>query len=259
MKLSLKKLAVAAALAATAASASAAIDTGANGNGELFFNIWDANGSYSLNLGDISIDSFQSQIAAAGNINLAYNLGTDSVFTSFLSGVADTSALKWNVQAADTSGARRILETYSTMPATAKPNDVTRSAANKVSTLANNINIASIGTDSVAVTSANTAYAGSSSFGDTLTNTLGFSNAGTLSNDSYADGLNFMRIDALATGIAKSTYTQYADGASAVKIYLDANNTLHIAAVPEPESYAMLLAGLGMVGLMARRRLGKRA
>lgn len=88
MKLSLKKIAVAVALAATAASASATIDTGATGNGELFFNIWDSNGSYSLNLGDISITSFESLIAADGNINLSYNLAADSVFTSFLSGVA---------------------------------------------------------------------------------------------------------------------------------------------------------------------------
>lgn len=31
-------------------------------------------------------------------------------------------------------------------------------------------------------------------------------------------------------------------------------NTLQLAAVPEPETYAMMLAGLGMVGLVARRR-----
>ncbi|MRW89131.1 PEPxxWA-CTERM sorting domain-containing protein [Duganella sp. FT80W] len=28
----------------------------------------------------------------------------------------------------------------------------------------------------------------------------------------------------------------------------------YVSAVPEPETYAMLLAGLGLVGMMARRR-----
>ncbi|ABE50673.1 PEP-CTERM sorting domain-containing protein [Methylobacillus flagellatus] len=39
-----------------------------------------------------------------------------------------------------------------------------------------------------------------------------------------------------------------------VSIRLDANGALILAAVPEPETYALLLAGLGLVGVAARRR-----
>jgi hypothetical protein len=40
----------------------------------------------------------------------------------------------------------------------------------------------------------------------------------------------------------------------------DANgNSLIFAPIPEPESYAMMLAGLGFLGFMARRRKQKAA
>lgn len=256
MKFSLKTIAAAVVMAAAASGASAAIDNGALGNGELFFNIWDANGSYSRSL-ETSIDSFQGLLAATGSLDLSF--AADTTFTSFLAG-ANAASLKWNVQAVDTSGARRILETYSSMPATTKTNDIMRSTAGAVQAFATAINGQLLGNDSVAVGSASAAYAGKTIYGDTFSNTLNFSNAGTLGNNSFASGLNFMRIDALSGGTAKSIYTQYADTSSAVSVYLDANKTLHIAAmpVPEPESYAMLLAGLGMLGFMARRRLNNR-
>lgn len=48
----------------------------------------------------------------------------------------------------------------------------------------------------------------------------------------------------------------FANYGSTNKFGLDA--TLAVAAVPEPESYAMLLAGLGLIGAIARRRKGNR-
>jgi hypothetical protein len=43
------------------------------------------------------------------------------------------------------------------------------------------------------------------------------------------------------------------DGGDLARIYLSANSVT-VAAVPEPETYALLLAGLGLVGFAARRR-----
>jgi len=256
MKFSLKTIAAAAVMAVAAAGAQADITTGTAGNGELFFNIWDANGSYTRGL-NVQINSFESGLAAAGNLDLSWT--ADSLLTSWLS-TADVSTLKWNIVANDTQGNNRLLTTY-TAPekAVTKTNDVIRSAGAATTTFINNVNtvMANTAGASVTVNAASAAYAGKSTFNENIGGSFDFSNAGSLTNNSFASGLGFMRIDALVGGGAKSVYNEYLEGTTAVNVWLDASRTLHIgavAAVPEPESYAMLLAGLGMIGLMARRR-----
>ncbi|MDP2883166.1 MAG: PEP-CTERM sorting domain-containing protein [Azonexus sp.] len=269
MKFSLKTLAAAVVMAAAATGAQADIITGTAGNGELFFNIWDANGSYTRGLSTLigtptaaqttaGYTSFEGTLAAVGNIDLSWT--ADAGLNTWL-GKADLTTLKWNVVANDTSGNNRLLTTYSAPKmAVTQQNDTIRSAGAAVTAFLGNVNPAmpNVVGASVAVDSGSTAYAGKTAFNTNIGGLLNFSNAGTLANSSFASGLGFMRIDALSLGTAKSVYNEYLDGSTAVNVWLDSANTLHIAAVPEPESYAMLLAGLGMIGFMARRR-NKRA
>ena len=256
----LKLIALAAVLAVAGSANAAVIDNGATGNGGLFFNIWDGANSYSRNLG-YSIDSFEAGLAAAGAIDLSF--AADATFTSFLSS-ANTASLQFNIAATDNSGARRLLETFAILPAASgnKTNDSVRTMAGAVSGFVSAINGSLVSADSATFAVGATGYAGNTT--NTLQGAggLNFSNAGTLTNASYSSGLGFLKIDALSGGIAKSIYTPYVDGTDAVKVYLDGSNALHISAVtavPEPESYAMLLAGLGLMGAIARRRNKKSA
>lgn len=263
MKLKSKLMAAAIALvAASGAQADITPGTGA-GNGELFFNIWDANGSYTRGLGS-QINTFQTTLAALGNIDLSW--AADSTFTSFLAGTAGgtrSGALQWNIVANDNVGANRLLTTY-TLPeqALTKPSNVIFSASGSVTTFLNKVNPlmagANLSGDSLAVDSASLAFAGQTSFNNNFGGLIDFSNGGTLANNSYTSGLGFMRIDAAQNNGLPSVYNEYLEGTTAVNAWLDASNTLHIAAIPEPSEYALMLAGLGMLGFMARRRLNNR-
>jgi len=257
MKFSLKTLAAAVVMAAAAASANAAIDNGAGGNGELFFSAWDGQTSYSFDL-NVSIDAFETSKNAAGLLNLSYGADFTSSFGDWVS-TADTSKLEWNILATDTAGQRRILATVgaASLPATNKTNDVLRTAAGNIQTSIIAINSLLTGNSAVTTSITAPSYAGVMS---SFYPKFGFDTTGNLANDSYATGMVFEKTTANATGILPGVNTAYVDDTVAVRAWLGSDNTLHIAAaaVPEPSEYAMLLAGLGMIGFMARRR-GNRA
>lgn len=288
MKFSFKSIAAAVTLAVAAVGAHAAqIDTGLNGNGGLFFSIWDTTaansggkGSYTLNLGT-SLDSFASTLANTGSLDLSW--GADATLTSWLSSVTNKTTLRWNVVGLDSFDDNRIFTTVNTVPTGAKTDEVTRTAvAETQNYLANHVNPSLALTDSAVFGRSSTGYAGSATanpgFGNNIGNNFsgtaaqgGFTNDGKVqvtsgvANNSFETGLKFMSVNAASSGTDASSYSLFNDGTTtgnpldkSVRVWFDANNTLHMAAatapVPEPTESAMLLAGLGLIGLMARRR-----
>lgn len=84
--------------------------------------------------------------------------------------------------------------------------------------------------------------------GNLLSGNLRFNN---LSNAVVADA-NSMLATALGSGVIHNTF-QYTRLNSA-GVGINSASLLTISAVPEPETYAMLLAGMGLIGAVARRR-----
>lgn len=253
----LKLIAAAALLAATGA-ANAAIDNGATGNGELFFSAWDGANSYTFDL-NTTIDAFQSSVSAVG-AGTYVNATLDALFTTYLS-TANLSSLVWNIVANDGAGARRVINTYTTLPATTVTSDIARSSTVGIQSFVTAVNTGITnqgGVNSAVFAAATPGYAANTTgirFGNNNGGGINFNNTGTVANNSYASGLGLMRLDGAQGGIAATTYTPYIDDGFAIRAYFDASaGKVTIAAVPEPETYALLLAGLGLMGAIARRR-----
>jgi hypothetical protein len=271
------KLIAAAAAMVVAGSANAAIGAVA-GNGELFFSIWDGASSYTRALtllptgttpaaNPAVVNTISVFETAVGQSGFSEVFSADAALTTFLAGASNKAALQWSIVAADGSGENRLLTTYTlgTNFAALTPAIDTQgvgsavaasrgfvSAVNTPMGTAKSVTVASTANDPLNGTSGG--YAGSGFFGNTVGGNLNFSNTGVLSNNSFATGLGFLRInDGSVLGTAP-TFTQYLAGGNQVRAWVDASGNLTIAAVPEPETFAMLIAGLGVMGALARRR-----
>lgn len=266
--LKLKALAAAVTLVA-AGSAGAAMQNFASGNGSLAFIALDYTGSPISMVMDLgyTIDSFAP--AAGTTIVWDFNANTLSV-----NGVAQAGDFAWSGAFADFGAAAQTAETtwgviagdsvqngttlrYLSTSNTALATIQNQSKANLsqfglVDTLINNNNLLPTHTtnaDGASTASSGNAYVGNgASFG-----TAGkWQNKATfvaLANEGVAQ--NFYMLDS-NNGISstKALVTPY-DGTFN---YSAGVLTYSVAPVPEPESYAMLLAGLGMIGAVVRRR-----
>ena len=264
----LKHIAAAVALVATGAANAASFTNDTNNlyNNDMMANIWTATGSYAVDLG-ISFASFAS--AAAAGTAQSFNLSSDSLFTSFING---KSTYSWNILGTnDLTTFDVIATTTAAIASKTSPTDTTLgNFTTNMDAYAGALNgaivggaplnvvagtnsvVSNAGTDTYAANTANSSGAAGSGYG------VGFATAASQANNSLANGISMVDLSVDPSIGGHSAVVNYG-----VKAYISdvagvySLNVAHVAAVPEPESLAMLLAGLGMIGSIVLRRSRK--
>ncbi|MBY0544067.1 MAG: hypothetical protein K2Q14_00785 [Gammaproteobacteria bacterium] len=293
MKLAMKKTLAAAILSAMAISgaANAAYFTGgASGDSDLIFSAWDnrAGVGYALDLG-VSMNTLfgadnattgsnlatanSTVLAAALNNGLAYQ-GALSSFNSFVTAAGGPSSIMWNMAAAENNGRARVLTTQGAAATVA--NFFAAQTNGNIAATANAFNsyVAAAGAKSAGNNYVNTvaadgaAYPGTSTWG-TLLGGKGLDSANLLSNgfstnlylfgQTSTDAANladlgiFSRAMTVDGRVLNVTVFQDASGAWDIKV------SAQVAAVPEADTFAMFLAGFGLICfIILRRRMQNR-
>lgn len=253
--------ALVAAVALVAAGSANAYSTAASGNGSLVFVLADTTTNnfmlYALpsTLNDFVPTSGSSvaNVQATG-VDTTFNLTSSVAFQSFSAASTNTANWSWSVIAMDdspgtaagivTAGGRRYLTTLDNAKGT--PN-VSSSNFGALKTAQIDINLD--GVDEM--------YSGAGNFVSVLGNTwLGRVTQGI--GNAYGQSSSFFYLTG-QSGTALSSAIVDTTGATAHWAFGAGNvlgfTTSSVVAVPESDTSAMLLAGLGVMGLVARRRL----
>jgi hypothetical protein len=277
MNFKLKALVAAVVLSAAATSANAAISAGtSNGNSELVFSAWDATAgvgyTYDLNwdkfLNDfVGIDQATTVI---GNTALAANAMVQSsmigangvIFDDVLTGfnLAGSSNVQWNLGAFDNFGRTRLLMTQGDagLPFESTNNQVKAAVTGftgYVSQANSLVTVPAEDTFNTSVVADGQGYAGllGNGFNNNLADTTN-----VLGGTSFMYFLAPTTLSSSAQQALQQQLFSFDGKAIVAKTYLQDNvwrlQIAAVQAVPEPETNAMMLAGLGLMGFIARRR-----
>jgi hypothetical protein len=271
MKFQLKAITAAVILAASI-PAQAAMAPGSSGNSSFVLTVFDtsANVQASFDLGRNYLDF--NQVAAAGAVSNVTDLGTTfswnlasnpdyaSAWTPFIA-AATSPNIRWAVSAVDNASAgtgtgfRGYITTRSAAAATNMTNQQLLNALGPFDTFVNNENFFGHTADNGSLFTASASTASTLYGIGNNTNRLGGSTAGPI---ALVSGLNSsalveQRTTSSGAGPVANTATLFANGAS---FTLSSNGVLTYATAPIPEAdtWAMMLLGLGFMGFVARRK-----
>ncbi|WP_018413450.1 PEP-CTERM sorting domain-containing protein [Methyloversatilis thermotolerans] len=261
--------------------AGASITGGSTNNTEFVFSAYDSvtGVGYTFDLADAGFDSlFGSNVrmnSLIGSTNTPSIVTTtllatpesgiifDYALPSFseFAGQVNLTNLQWNLVSADTSGTKRIIQTVANAPTSTLDNAAIVSAVTQFDIYTGAVNgkgtnVGGVVTDdgyAITTVSDGAAYAG-----NLKGNFAGF---GYQANGSLDDVLSLYVVSSTST-TSNTNAGRYAaltdadDMQVVAKVYMAEDGLYHlqIAVVPEPETYAMLLAGLGLLGFVARRK-----
>ena len=271
MNFKLKTLVAVLALSAAAATTANAADTATGANGSsVIFSAWDVNTgtSYSFDLGLylnnlIGADttggsSTNNTLSASGSVYTGSGTGDGHTIATIALPNFNLSSGVWNLAAADGTGRKRMLVSNADTAYAGTTNSQVNSTTGAVTSYIG-LGAAASNVTGTTATINDPWFANSASWGDNMATSgfVGSSNALGSQSDLFVNWAKSTTLSSSAAGVSHLTYN--GNNVFATTYSLAGVTYLNIAAVPETDTSGMMLAGLGLMGFIARRRNSKQA